>query len=175
VKRILHDLPFYEESQLFYLQPPPGFVRILHRQIPVRISLAHYVVATGEFVPMMSSFPAILDTGFNGGVAITRSHLSQWAGLASTSLVPEIKRSTSHEAPTIRGFPARSFESRFYVRPNRRHSWEPSAEQPVEVVAKIFLVDAPNDSFRLPLLGMSALDQLGRTLTIDYRRRLVQL
>jgi hypothetical protein len=175
VKRILDDLPFYEESQLFYLQPPPGFVRILHRQIPVRISLALYVAATREFTPAMSSFPAILDTGFNGGVVITRFHLSQWAGLTPRLLGPETRPTGVQETPTIQGFPARAFESRFFVRPNRRGSWEPSAERPVEVAAKVFLVDAPENKFRLPLLGMSALDQLGRKLTIDYRRRLVQL
>jgi hypothetical protein len=175
VKQILRDLPFYEESQSFYLQPPPGYVLILHHQIPVRISLAVFLPAAGDFTPATSSFPAILDTGFNGGLAISRFHLSHWAGIAPGLLGAEIGPTPNQVPPMIRGFPARVFESQCYIRPNRRHSWELATESPVEVAVRIFVVDAPEDRLRLPLLGMSALDQLGRRLTIDHRRRLVQL
>jgi hypothetical protein len=175
VKRILDDLPFYDDEQVFYLQPSPQYVRILPRQIPLRISLGVYLPDVEDHTPTRSSFPAVLDTGFNGGLALSTLHLREWAGLNSGILGSEVRPGPHQRPLTAQGFPARAFESRFFIRPNQRRSWDAADDSPVEISGTILLVNAPADGLRVPLLGMSALEKLGRKLTIDYRRRLVQL
>jgi len=175
VKRILRDLPFYENSQFFYLDPPSKYVQIRHRQIPVRVSLGVYLPNEGGYSPAITSFPAILDAGFNGSLALSVFHLREWAGLGPTALGIEVKHISKQGPMTIQGFAMRAFDSTFYIRPNRRGTWETDIGSPVEIAARILVVDAQPEKFRLPLLGMSALDQLGRHLSINYRRRLVQL
>jgi hypothetical protein len=175
VKRILDDLPFYDDEQVFYLHPSHKFVRILPRQIPIRISLSLYLPSAEDHAPTLPSFPAILDTGFNGTLALSIAHLNEWVGLNSDHLGSEL-RLRPHQRPlTAQGFPARAFESRFFIRPNRRLSWDADNGSPVAIDGVILLVDSPPGGLRVPLLGMFALEKLGRKLAINYRRRLVQL
>jgi hypothetical protein len=177
VKRILRDLPFFENSQLFLRDPPAlnRFVPINHHQIPVRVSLRVYLPGSKSYAPTVPSLPAILDTGFNGDLALSRFHLEEWAAVSSVALGLEIRPSVRDRPITVKGIAARVFDGSFYIRPNRPGTWAAIAESPLEVAASILVLEASQDEFRLPLLGMSALNRLGRKLTIDYRRRLVQL
>lgn len=149
-------------------------IDIWHRQIPVRISLAMALPEENASAPTRNSFPAILGTGFNGSLALSTFHLKFWAQIDANRLGPEITAG-SPERPHIRGFPARILDTRFFIRPNKPKTWQPDTVPPVEVPAPIFLLDAGAGDFRLPLLGMSALDRLQLRLYVDYRRRLVQL
>ncbi len=177
MKRILRDLPFFENSQLFFLEPPAlnRFVPIGHHQIPVRVSLGVYLPGTKNYTPTVPSLPAILDTGFNGDLALSRFHMEEWAAVSSAALGLEVRPSARDRPITVKGFAARVFDGSLYIRPNRPGTWEGNAESPLEVAASILVLEASQDEFRLPLVGMSALNRLGRKLTIDYRRRLVQL
>ena len=98
--------------------------RVKPYQIIVWVSLAiQQIVEWDERIPKI---PAILDTGFNGGLAISRFHLSHWAGIAPESLGAEIGPIPNQESSMIRGFPARVFESQCYIRANRRRVAESS-------------------------------------------------
>jgi hypothetical protein len=174
VKRLLRDLPFFSDSQLFYFGPASArFVSIYHDQIPLRVSLPAFQGGRMGYTPAITSFPAVLDTGFNGGLVISLVHLREWAKLRPSSIGSRVRWST-HGPPLVRGFPAQAMESRLYIRPNRPGTWDDAGLKPIESPVRILVIDAPQESLRLPLLGMDALIQLGCLLSIDYRLRLVQ-
>jgi len=184
VPKLLANLPFFDHSEVFFLsvQSRLRFVTIQHRQIPVRISLR--ASASLPAIPSAYSFPAILDTGFNGVLAISTYHLRAWAGLTPEALGP--LRSTPIQTPSawIRGIPAEIRDTQIWIRRNVNGSWDDAGESPVEFKCPgIFVVQseptAPNSEpeLRLPLLGMRALEQPGKKsrLEIDFSARRVQL
>ncbi len=122
MSRFLRDLPFYPDSQLFYFGPPPAkFVSILHNQIPLRVSLPDFHAAITGYAPAINSFPAILDTGFNGGLAMSMTHLGDWAKTRLTSIGSNIKSRAIHGPPLVRGFPAPWSRGSSFDQTNRVH------------------------------------------------------
>lgn len=179
---VLKDLPFYDRDEIFYLDPLASgkFVRILPRQIPVRVSLC--LSAAHQEMPSALSFPAILDTGFNGTFAISSYHLRTWARLRADDLGQQ--RATGN-VPLIRGLPAQLREAKIWIRENAPRAWSRGGENAhrFHCPGGIFVVQSePADQqtepvLRLPLLGMKAFQRPGGTcrLQIDFAARLVQL
>ncbi len=170
--RILRDLPYFDDRQAFYREPS-GYVVIAPQQVVIRVSIGVYLEHENDFAPTTSSFPALLDTGFNGAFALSQYHLATWTGVATTKLGTEIAKRPG-QSPTVREFSYRCFHGRFYIRGNRPKTWEPAgAAYPIR--AKIHVLHATEKQLPLPLIGVSALEDHGGKLTIDFSKRLVQL
>lgn len=184
MKSLLKNLPYFDHSEVFFLEPVTTgrFVTILPRQIPLRISLRASAVHTD--VPSASSFPAVLDTGFNGALIISTYHLRTWARLTPDQLGPTSGHVDLNSNLKIRGLMAELRKSAIWIHPNESGSWNRGKGEANRVAhAGIFVVQseppAPNSEpeLRLPLLGMRSLEQPGKKsrLEIDFSARRIQL
>lgn len=181
---VLANLPFFDRNEVFFLNVPTRvkFVTIQHRQIPVRISLR--ATAALPATPSRYSFPAILDTGFNGVLAISTYHLRTWAGLSLDEFGPLRSKPMGDRHVFIRGMPAEIRDTLIWLRPNVSGTCDDSGKSPIELKCPgVFVVQSEPVSpgtepeLRLPLLGMRALEQPGKKgrLQIDFAARRVQL
>jgi hypothetical protein len=174
VTRILHSLPFFDTERVFYFDPQERFITLLPGQIPIRISLGIYLPHESKFSRAATSFPAILDTGFTGDLAISTFHLAEWAKIEPSYLGERLKPPAGREKETLRGYSFQRIDSRFYFRPNRPGTWDADGTD-YEFPARILLANAQQDEWRFPLIGTRALRRLRLSLLIDYERLLVNL
>jgi hypothetical protein len=80
--KILDRLPYSSDPTV--VSVPGGRVRVKRYQIVVDVGIS--LQALREWDPRMPRFPAILDTGNNHNLSISRGHLLRWAGLQPEAL-----------------------------------------------------------------------------------------
>lgn len=176
---LVRDCPYFLNGQEpFYLSGPGNAVRSVpyvvpkSRQLIVRVSLT--ASQSDPWTPSTIGFPAVVDTGFNGGFLLTTYHLETWARQSIENLGERLKNIP------VRGLPAASFRSHVWVRKNIPGAWDESHARPtrLDCEAGIILVrehptgsgDLPG-TFPLPLLGMEALESPRVKLTVDAAKR----
>lgn len=176
---ILRDLPYFEDEAVFYRiaskdNPKDDLrVKIKAFQIPVRIRMS--ARDDRGYSATKPSFPAILDTGYNRTIVLSAYHLTAWAEIHDPKVLGDEIEFSPDERPVIRGFPARVFEGRCYICPNEPNTWIGAKGDPYPVGGMIYLLPAKEEQFRMPLIGMEAIQGLNRILKIDYRRQRLQL
>ncbi len=153
----------------------------MRHHLPIRVSLCaspRHVQFVGAY-----NFPAILDTGFNGALAITMQQRVDWAAW-SRSDIADLRRRQRGRGPTLRGASVLRCESSVWIHPNRPHSWDTAERESVRLRCDGGILVLDNQSagevasqIRLPLIGMKLFEQPGRKcrLQIDFAARLVQL
>ena len=80
--KILDRLPYSADAS--FVAAPGTSVRVKPYQIVVAVSVSLW--ALRDWDPRMPGFPAILDTGNNHNLSISRGQLLRWAGLQPEAL-----------------------------------------------------------------------------------------
>jgi hypothetical protein len=165
---ILRNLPFYGQSSTVRV----GYetVRVKAHQIIVWVSLTPASSPPPE--PGCPRFPAILDTGNTHTFSIRESHLRRWAGIDPRFLVR--LGATRHLG---RMYPLHA--ARLWLHRNRPGERDTFAEpSPFLLQVRRGIVVAPDSApvaWRLPLLGLRALEENRLHLKINAERRRVSL
>jgi hypothetical protein len=122
-------------------------------------------------------FPAVLDTGFAGDLAIQENQLEQWGGLQPSGLPCVGSGALYHDALL-----ARLLLASIWLFPNTRGTLTHARESPQVIEAHVLVVpDAlqpPEERKRrprLPILGLHALERAGLRVIIDTRQRTVDI
>lgn len=160
---ILRRARFYEE---------PTDVNVGDEQVLVRPFQLIVWVSLSVRGILSPRFPAVLDTAFNLTFAIAEPHLRSWAGLDPADLETigrtrinkqylELKRADIALHRNIRGERDRFTDQKPY-------------ELPLREGIAVYPPDHPQ-SPRLPLLGMRALVRNDLRLTIDGKRKTLNL
>jgi hypothetical protein len=160
---ILRRAPFYEEPTEVTVGDEQVIVR------PFQIIVWVSVLASGKRSPRL---PAVLDTAFNLTFAIVEPHLRTWVGLDPAELATigrtrinkqylELKRADVALHRNVRGERDRLTDQQPF-------------ELPLREGIAVYPPDHPQ-SPRLPLLGMRALVRNDLRLTIDGKRKTVNL
>jgi hypothetical protein len=165
VRYLARELPYYAGEAQFECGAG-GYAGISPYRMPMRVSLAYAMKDDrGEkMLPLLSSFPAILDTGFNGGLLLTRQQLQAWTGIGRHRFGVKMQSSNS----LVRGCKYDLYAAVFVIRPNKRGTWESLVGgECVKVPSQIIIVDSNKGEFPVPLLGMRAMAILGAKITIN--------
>jgi hypothetical protein len=121
--KILDRWPYSTDAT--FVSAPAGSARVKPYQIVVAVSVS--LQALLEWDPRTPRFPAILDTGNNHNLSISRGHLLRWAGLQPEALqVIGTIRERQQRIPLHRGWDglARTQRSHTTGRGGRdRESW----------------------------------------------------
>lgn len=163
--KILDRLPYSSEATFVFA--PGGSVRVKPYQIVVAVSVG--LQALGEWDPRMPHFPAILDTGNNHNLSITRGHLLRWAGLQAEALriigaIRERQQRIPLHAASV------------WLHRNRPGEQAMRDQEPVPLNLEEGIAVYPDDlGPRLPVLGLRALTQNQLHVAIDPERMRVNL
>lgn len=155
--KILDRLPYSSEAT--FVCAPGGSVRVKPYQIVVAISVS--LQAMGEWDPRIPRYPAILDTGNNHNLSISRGHLLRWAGLQAEALqiigaIRERQQRIPLHAASV------------WLHRNRPGEQAMRDQAPVPLMLEEGVAVYPDDiGPRLPVLGLRALTQNQLHLAID--------
>lgn len=174
---IVRRCPYHQDAENadFVLggETKAGTVGIPHHVLVVRVSLA--IVKDDEQYLATTSFPAVVDTGFNGNFLLTRYHLENWANMKPEELGKQIK-----VPARIRGkYDAAVYAGRIWIRSNKPGSWEEGTRSPQRLDCDdgIFLFPKVPESekeiagmFPFPLIGTKAFNSPLLRLDVDAKR-----
>ena len=155
--KILDRLPY--SSDATFVSAPGGSVRVKPYQIVVAISVS--LQALREWDPHTPRFPAILDTGNNHNLSISRGHLLRWAGLQAEALqiigaIRERQQRIPLHAASV------------WLHRNRPGEQAMTDQEPVPLMLEEGIAVYPDDiGPRLPFLGLRALTQNQLHVAID--------
>ncbi len=163
--KILDRLPY--SSDATFVSAPRGSMRVKPYQIVAAISVS--LQALLEWDPHTPRFPAILDTGNNHNLSISRGHLLRWAGLQPEALriigaIRERQQRISLHAASV------------WLHRNRPGERALRDQEPHPLKLQQGIAVYPDDiGPRLPVLGLRALTQNQLHLAIDPERMRVNL
>jgi hypothetical protein len=163
--KILNRLPYSSEAT--FIAAPGGSVRVKPYQIVVEVSVS--LQALLKWDPHTPRFPAILDTGNNHNLSISRGHLLRWAGLQAEAL-----RVIGAIREREQRIPLHAASVWLHKnQPDERASRE-QEPHPLKLLQGIAIY--PDDiGPRLPVLGLRALTQNQIHVAIDPERMHVNL
>jgi hypothetical protein len=163
--KILDRFPYSSEAT--FVSAPGGRVEVKPYQIVVVISVS--LQALLEWDPHAPRFPAILDTGNNHNLSISRGHLVRWAGLQ-----PEALRIIGAVRERQQRIPLHAASVWLHKNRPTERAMSDQEPQPLNLQEGIAVY---SDDFgpRLPVLGLRALTQNQLHLAIDPERMRVNL
>jgi hypothetical protein len=163
--KILERLPYSGDATL--VSAPGASVRVKPYQIVVAVSVS--LQALREWDPRMPGFPAILDTGNNHSLSISRGHLLRWAGLQ-----PEALRIIGAMRERQQRIPLHA--ASVWLHRNRPGERVLKDQEPHPLKLQQGIAVYPDDiGPRLPVLGLRALTQNQLHLAIDPERMSVSI
>jgi len=163
--KILDRLPYSSEAT--FVSAPGGSVRVKPYQILAAISVS--LQALAEWDPRTPRFPAILDTGNNHNLSISRGHLLRWAGLQAEALqiigaIRERQQRILLHAAAV------------WLHSNLPGEQAMRDQEPVPLMLEEGVAVYPDDiGPRLPVLGLRALTQNQLHVAIDPERMRVNV
>jgi hypothetical protein len=158
--KILDRLPY--SSDATFVSAPGASVRVKPYQIVVAVSIG--LEAQVEWDPRMPRFPAILDTGNNHNLSISRRHLLRWAGLQTEALriigaIRERQQRIPLHAASV------------WLHRNRPGERAVTDQEPHPLKLEEGIAVYPDDiGPRLPVLGLRALTQNQLHVAINPER-----
>jgi hypothetical protein len=163
--KILDRLPYSADAT--FVAAPGSSVPVKPYQIIVVVSIGLQTLR--EWDPRIPGFPAILDTGNNHNLSISRGHLLRWAGLQ-----PEALRTIGAIRERQQRIPLHAASVWLHKnRPGERASRE---QEPHPLNLQQGIAVYPDDiGPRLPVLGLRALTQNQLHVAIDPERMGVNL
>ena len=163
--KILDRVPYSSEAT--FVSAPGGTVRVKPYQIVVVVSVS--LPALLEWDPRTPCFPAILDTGNNHNLSITRGRLLRWAGLQ-----PEALRISGAMRDSQQRIPLHA--ASVWLQKNRPGERALREQEPHPLKLQQGIAVYPDDiGPRLPVLGLRALTQNQLHVAIDPEQMRVSL
>jgi hypothetical protein len=168
VGTVIHRQPFVESASKVCASSGREIV-LRPRQLVLWVAVAAPDV--DRLPSAVLQFPAILDTGFNGGFLIQEQHLIEWAGIQPDQLewVDSIRIFDRH---------VRMREANVWLFPSSPAGSVPSGDLPAKCLEldQGIAVSPPDlDRPRLPLVGMHLLERNRLQVLIDGRRRVFSI
>jgi hypothetical protein len=163
--KILDRVPYSSEAT--FVSAPGGTVRVKPYQIVVVVSVS--LPALLEWDPRMPRVPAILDTGNNHNLPISREHLLRWAGLQ-----PEALRISGAMRDSQQRIPLHA--ASVWLQKNRPGERALREQEPHPLKLQQGIAVYPDDiGPRLPVLGLRALTENQLQVAIDPVRMRVNV
>jgi hypothetical protein len=163
--KILDRLPYSSDPTV--VSAPGGRVRVKPYQIVVAVSVSLQTLR--EWDRRMPRFPAILDTGNNHNLSISRGHLLRWAGLQPEALpIIGAARERQQRIPL--------HAASVWLHRNRPGERTLRDQEPHPLKLEEGIAIYPDDiGPRLPVLGLRALTRNQLHVAIDPERMRVSL
>jgi hypothetical protein len=163
--KILDCFPYSSDAR--FVSAPGGGVQVKPYQIVVAVSVS--LPAMGDWDASMPRFPAILDTGNNHNLSISRGHLLRWAGLQ-----PEALRVLGAMRERQQRIPLHA--ASVWLHRNRPGEQALRHREPVPLKLEEGIAIYPDDiGPRLPVLGLGALTHNQLHVAIDPERMRVNI
>ena len=165
--KILDRVPYSSGAAIVSAPGAGGSVRVKPYQIVVTISLGLQTLL--EWDPRMPRFPAILDSGNNHNLSISRGLLLRWAGFQ-----PEALRIIGAISERQQRIPLHS--ASVWLHRNRPGERDVGDQEPHPLKLEEGIAVYPDDiGPRLPVLGLRALTQNQLHVAIDPEQMRVNL